>query len=296
MRVLVTGSSSHLAQALLPMLCDHPCISQVTGVDIQPGVYQHSKFIPTLADLTNTDMLALLQQQDALIHLAFVVLRGKTPIDAMRVINVTASQQLFDNAASLGITNIVHLSSASVYGDGVWLNENAPLRPIKGFLYAEHKAELEHWLIQHHPHICRLRPHIILGKHAQPLLVNLLRQPCYVRLPDPQPALQCIHEDDVARAIIAALLQQAQGAYNLAANPCFSFRDAIIKRHLVAIPVPPVIAKSMLKFIWRTTGIGGEIGWIEGVHKTLSLDCSKAERDLNWEAEINTHSVLFGCP
>ncbi|MEQ1668215.1 MAG: NAD-dependent epimerase/dehydratase family protein, partial [Sulfuriferula sp.] len=269
MRVLVTGSSSHLAQALLPMLCNHPGISQVTGVDIQPGRYQHAKFTATQVDLTRADMHTLLQQQDALIHLAFVVLRGKMPVNVMRAINSTASQQLFDSAAALGIARIVHLSSASVYGDGVWLDENAPLRPIKDFLYAEHKTELEHWLIQHHPHICRLRPHIILGKHAQPLLINLLRQPCYVKLPDPQPALQCIHEDDVARAILAALLQQAQGAYNLAANPCFSFRDAIIKRHRLAIPVSPIIAKAALKLIWRTTGIGGEIGWIDGAHNSL---------------------------
>lgn len=294
MRVLVTGSSSHLAQALLPLLCNHPEISQVTGVDIQPGNYQHQKLTAIQANLTCTDLPALLHQQDALIHLAFVVLRGKMPIDVMRTINITASQRLFDSAIALGIQHIVHLSSASVYGDGIWLNEDAPLRPISGFLYAEHKTELEHWLIEHHPQICRLRPHIILGKHAQPLLINLLRQPFYVKLPDPQPVLQCIHEDDVAHAIIAALLLQAQGAYNLAANPCFSFRDAIIKRHRLAIPVPPKLAKFALDVIWRHTGIGGEIGWIDGANKSLSLDCSKAERDLKWEPSVHTHKILFG--
>ncbi|BBP00841.1 NAD-dependent epimerase/dehydratase family protein [Sulfuriferula nivalis] len=294
MRVLVTGSSSHLAQALLPLLCDHPEISQVTGVDIQPSRYQHPKFTATQADLTSADLPALLQQQDALIHLAFVVLRGKTSVDVMRAINITASQQLLASAVSSGMQHIVHLSSASVYGDGIWLNEDAPLRPIKGFLYAEHKTELEHWLIENHPQICRLRPHIILGKHAQPLLINILRQPFYVKLPDPQPVLQCVHEDDVALAIVAALLKKAQGAYNLSANPCFSFRDTIIKRHHLAIPLPPKLAKAALNFVWRSTGIGGEIGWIDGANKSLTLDCSKAENDLNWEPKIHTHKMLFG--
>jgi nucleoside-diphosphate-sugar epimerase len=293
MRVLVTGSSSHLAQALLPLLCDHPDISRVTGVDIQPSSYQHPKFTATQADLTSADIPALLQQQDALIHLAFVVLRGKTPVDVMRAINITASQRLFDSAVKSGMQHIVHLSSASVYGDGIWLNEEAPLRPIKGFLYAEHKTELEQWLIANHPHICRLRPHIILGKHAQPLLINLLRQPFYVKLPDPQPALQCVHEDDVALAIIAALLKKAQGAYNLAANPCFNFRDAVIKRNRLSFPLPPNIAKTALNLVWRSTGIGGEIGWIDGANKSLTLDCSKAENELNWEPNINTHKMLF---
>lgn len=293
MRVLVTGSSSHLAQALLPLLCDHPDISRVTGVDIHPSSYQHPKFTATQADLTSTDIPMLLQQQDALVHLAFVVLRGKTPVDVMRAINITTSQQLFDSAVKSGMQHIVHLSSASVYGDGIWINEDAPLHPIKDFLYAEHKTELEDWLIEKHPQICRLRPHIILGKYAQPLLINLLRQPFYVKLPDPQPVLQCVHEADVALAIIAALLKKARGAYNLAANPCFSFRDTIIKRNRLAIPLPPKLAKSALNLIWHSTGIGGEIGWIDGANKSLTLDCSKAENELNWEPTIHTHKMLF---
>lgn len=293
MRILVTGSSSHLARALLPLLCNHASIQQVTGIDIQPSLYQHPKLTTIQDDLTRVDLNKLLHQHDGLIHLAFIVLRGKTPITAMRAINITATQRLFDTAVALGIQHIVHLSSASVYGDGVMLQEDAPLRPITGFLYAQHKTELEHWLVTNHPHICRLRPHIILGQHAQTLLVNILRQPFYVKLPDPQPLLQCIHENDVADAIIAALLTQAQGAYNLAANPCFSFRDAIKQHHRYAIAVSPQLAKSALNLIWRTTGVGGEIGWIEGVRNTLSLDCGKAEQELGWKPQIDTNEMLL---
>ena len=293
MRVLVTGSSSHLALALLPMLCHTPEISSITGIDIQPGYFTHPKFRAVQADLTQTDLTPLLDQQDALIHLAFVVLRGKTPIEVMRAVNLTASQRLFDTAAKLGMSPIIHLSSASVYGDGINLDENAPLRPIPGFLYAQHKTELEHWLIQQHPHIIRLRPHIILGKHAQPLLINLLRQPFYVKLPDPQPLLQCVHEDDVARAIIQLLIQPASGAYNLAANLPFSFRDAIQRRHHVAMPIPAAFAKYVLNITCKTTGIGGEVGWLDGVHNSLTLNCDKAELELKWQAQISTRDMLI---
>jgi nucleoside-diphosphate-sugar epimerase len=103
-----------------------------------------------------------------------------------------------------------------------------------------------------------------------------------------------VHEDDVAQAIVAALLKKARGAYNLSANPCFSFRDAIIKRHRLAIPLPPKLAKAALNFVWRSTGIGGEIGWIDGANKSLTLDCSKAENNLNWEPNTHTHTMLFG--
>ena len=293
MRVLVTGSSSHLAQALLPLLCHLPEITSVTGIDIRPGDFANAKFRAIQADLTQVELTPLLSQQDALVHLAFVVLRGKTPIHVMRAINLDASQRLFDAAVKAGITRITHLSSASVYGDGTRLDEQATMRPIPGFLYAEHKTELEQWLIQNHPQITRLRPHIILGKHAQPLLINLLRQPFYVKLPDPQPLLQCIHEDDVARAIIQTLILPASGAYNLAANVPFSFQDAIQRRHRFAMPVPASVAKHLLSFTCKTTGIGGEAGWMDGVHNSLTLDCSKAELELNWQAQFSTRDMLL---
>lgn len=292
MRILVTGSSSHLAQAVLPILSRMPGISGITGVDRQPRLGTYPKFRAIQADLTQIDFAPLLSGHDALIHLAFVVLRGKTPLHVMRAVNLDTSQRLFDAATDAGMARIIHLSSASVYGSGTNVDEQAQLRPIPGFLYAEHKTELEHWLAARHPHIIRFRPHIILGKHAQPLLVNLLRQPFYVKLPDPQPLLQCVHEDDVARAIVQALMHPARGAYNLAAPESFSFREAIIRRHRFTMPIPVAAAKFALKLSCKTVGIGGEAGWIDGVHNSLTLDCSKAGRELGWQAQIGPWEML----
>lgn len=292
MRVLITGSSSHLAQALLPLLCQTAQITSITGVDIRAGQFKHPKFCAIQANLTSADLMPLLTDQDALIHLAFVVLRGKMPIATMRAINLDAAKRLFDTAAASGIKRITHLSSASVYGHGMLLDEQADFRPIAGFLYAEHKAELEQWLVQHHPQIIRLRPHIILGKHAQPLLINMLRQPFYVTLPDPQPHLQCVHEDDVARAILHTLFYPAKGAYNLAAPDTFSFRQAIESRHRYPLPISPALATRILTLTHKLTGIGGEPGWLDGIHNSLTLTCSKAERELNWYAQVRPWQML----
>ena len=292
MRIMVTGSSSHLAQALLPMLCATPAISQVTGIDIKPAAFTDPKFHALQADLTQTELAPLLRQQDALIHLAFVVLRGKTPLSVMRSINIDTSMRLFDAATESGLARVIHLSSASVYGNGSHLDEHAEFQPVPGFIYAEHKAELETWLANHHPQVICLRPHIILGKHAQPLLLNILRLPFYVQLPDPQPQLQCIHENDVARAILLALTQPASGAYNLASNASFSFRAAILQRHRLAIPLPARLARLSLTLLCKSTGIGGEAGWIDGVYEDLTLDCSKAQRELGWQAEVGTDAMF----
>jgi UDP-glucose 4-epimerase len=271
MRAFISGSASHLARALLPRLCDDPDISSIIGLDSARAHFAHTKYRHVQADLRSADLAPLLHGCDALVHLAFVVLRGKTPAETMREINLDASQ----------------------YGSGEQVNENAAYHPIPGFLYGEHKAALEHWLDRHHPNVVRLRPHIILGRHAQPLLKNLLRQPFYVRLPDPQPLLQCVHEEDVSAAIQLALKRPASGAYNLSAPDSFNFRDAIRARQRWALPLSPRLARSALALTWRLTGIGGEPGWMEGVDHSLTLDCDKAQRELGWQPQHSSAAMLW---
>ena len=294
LRILLTGSNSHLAHVLLPILCAHPLVEHIAGIDLRPSTFTHAKFHSIQADLTQTVPAPHLSRHNTLIHLAWVVLRGKMPLQRMRAINIDASQTWLDCAAQLNLPHIIHLSSASVYGNGDDLDEHAPIAPICGFRYAEHKAELEHWLIHHHPHIIRLRPHLILGTQAQPLLQHIFSLPAYIRLPDPQPLLQCVHETDVAYAILLALIQPAQGAYNLAAADSFILRDAILHHHPRAIAMSPAFAQFSLRWLWRLTGLGGEPGWVAGADRSLTLDCSKAQQELGWQASTSSAQMILG--
>lgn len=293
MRILVTGSSGHLAQALLPRLCVHPDIQQVIGADINPPRFSHDKFEHHQIDMRDPVLDEPLTDCDAFIHLAFVVLRGKMDAATMHDINVTATQRLFDAAARAGVRRLIHLSSAAVYGSGENLREDAPLKPLPGFLYAAHKAELENWFAQHHPQAVRLRPHIILGPHCLALFRQLLVLPLYVRLPDPQPRLQCVHEDDVAAAILLALFSDVQGAFNLAAPGAFSFREVIRQQHRVALPLPLWFAKGVIDLACRLTGWGGEPAWLDGMRHSLTLDCTRAREELKWVAVISPEGMPY---
>ena len=59
MKVLVTGSSGHLAAALLPRLCSHPGVQAVTGVDIRPGRFRHTRFKALQAEVADTMVLVM---------------------------------------------------------------------------------------------------------------------------------------------------------------------------------------------------------------------------------------------
>lgn len=293
MRIFVSGSNSHLASALLPKLCAHPEIEQVVGIDIRPTAFRHDKLQTRAMDVRDPQLGALLPGADALIHLAFVVLRGRMDARSMHQINVGASQALFDAAAVAGVQRLVHLSSASVYGSGEELTEAAPLAPLPGFHYARHKAKLEAWLEAHHPQAVRLRAHAILGPNAQPLLRWLVRQPWHIRLPDPQPLLQCVHEEDVADAIALAIFNgQASGAYNLAAPQAFSFREMIARHRGATLPLPMSLARIGLNSAWKLFGFGGEPAWVEGLARSLTLDCGRAQRELGWQPRFSAWDAI----
>jgi len=282
MKIFLSGCAGHLARALLPGLCAHPAVEAVVGVDLHATAFRHPKFSAYQLDYASAEALVLVSGCDGLAHLGFTVLRGKMDAQCMWQNNVAGSQALFEAARRTGVKHIVHVSSAAVYGSGENLREAAPLSPAAGFLYACHKAELESWLQANLPRAVCLRPHIILGPHALPLLKFLLRQPCYLRFRDPQPLLQCVHEEDVATAIIAGLMSEAWGAFNLAAAQAFSFKDLIRVRHALPCALPPWLARGVLYGLWRLTGAGGEPGWLKVADRSLTLDCSRAQRELGW--------------
>ena len=292
MRIFVTGSASHLARVWLPKVCADPRVERVIGIDLAPAIFTHAKFTQQRVDIRSPEIGALMSACDALVHLAWVVLRGKMKATAMHEINVRGTQKVFEAARAAGITRLIHLSSAAVYGSGEHLNETAPLNPLSNFLYAQHKAEVEDYLAREFPQALRLRPHIILGPHCQPLLKQMLHLPFYPRLSDPQPRLQCVHEDDVADAINAALFKLSGGALNLAAIGEYSIKEVITGRYRHAIAVPFWWMRTSLNIAWRLTGYGGEPAWLDGMRHTLTLDCARAQSEWAWQPKFTANAAL----
>ncbi len=288
MRVVVTGAAGRLARAVLPRLCADPAIGSVTGIDRTPPAFSHPKFEPVVAGIAERAAHARLPGANALVNLAFVLMRGRQPLREMARNNVEGTKALLAAAQAAGIGSIVHLSSAAVYGHGVRLTEDAALAPLPRFQYALQKAQVDAWIAQALPRAAVLRPTVILGPNAQPLLRRLASAPCYLRLPDPQPRLQCVHEDDVAQAVALALGLRAPGPFNLAAPGDFSLRELVRARRPRAHGVPLALAGVALRVAWRATGWGGEPGWLDGVTESLTLDCSRASAVLGWRPR-HTH-------
>lgn len=294
MKVVVTGAAGRLAAAVLPRLAAEPAVSGIVAVDLQPlaASTSTSKVRFVQGDFRSDAARELLAGADALVHLAFVVLRGRMARSRMRDINVAGTLSLFAAARAAGVGRLVHLSSAGVYGSGEALTEEAPLAPLPGFGYAEDKAAVERALAADFPGAVRLRPHLIAGPHAQPLLKGLLAQPFYVRTPSPEPRMQCVHEDDVAEAVALGLAGQAAGPYNLAAEDTFSLAEAARRRHRRAMALPLPVARAMVTLGWALMGAFGEPAWVAGAARPITLDCRRARRELGWRPRHTGRAAL----
>jgi len=305
MKIIVTGCASHVAQACLPVLLDDPRIKKITGIDLKPSTIRHSNYQEHIADIRSNDLTRHFVDIDAVIHLAFIVnngLLGKQRFDReyIRDVNVAGSRNIFQLAAEHNVKTLVHFSSAIVYGMSAenppFIDESHALNSLRNFYYSEDKVAVEQYLDEFEKlhtqiRVLRLRPHVVLGQHTQPLVKTLLNLPFYFLFPDPQPLTQCVSEMDVASAMLQSLFSDAHGGFNLATDQVASFH--LIQKHLrnYALPVPYQLARFFHRAAWRYTGRYGDPGWLECMQYPLTIDNEKAKRELKWKPTLD----LFEC-
>jgi len=288
MRVLVTHAGGAFGQVLTRALCAHAAVESITAVDARALRVKDPKVRTVTLDPREAAPAGLVADHDALVHLPPVpndVEGAAQNVEAA----VRPAHKLFQAAHAANVRRLVHVSSAAVYGAAIHAHEGSPLKPHAHFQYAREQAHLEQLLAIDLPHCVRLRPHLIVGPHADARVKRLLRQPFYPRLPEPQPLYQCVHEDDLAGAVLLALASDARGAFNIASEDSFSLRDAIRRRHLLALPLKPERARRLLDFAQRRLRSPLDPAWLPVAGETLLVNCRRAVTELGWRA---AHSAL----
>ena len=291
-KVVVTGAASRLAQAVLPALCADERVDEVLAIDASRVPADHPKLRKAFVDVTGVARDVHFSGATALVHFNFAVPAPAPAADELFDRNVRAAHKLFHAARAAGASRLIHISTASVYGSAIHANEQTPLRPIPEFTYAAHHARLEQLLAIDFPDCVRLRPHLAVGPHAHPLAKVVLKQPFHVRLGEPEPLFQCVHEADVAQAVILALDPKARGAYNLAIDESFTLRDALRARHRFALAVPPFASRAALRLAARVARCELDAGSLAAFSRTLLVNCRRAIIELGWRSRFTLPEAL----
>jgi UDP-glucose 4-epimerase len=261
--VVITGVSGFLGQAVLRRLAGSPTVGRVVGLDVREPGFRPRELQFHLVDVAGSDLRPLFEGADVLVHLAGV--HDAIPDeDLMARVNVGGTRRALEAAASAGVSKVVLVSSATVYGawpnNPIPLNEDAPLRPNPGFPLGVHKAELERLLAEWslgRPGVTTtvLRPAFVLGAQADHAIARLIRARVPLAVGGSTAPVQFLHEDDATEAIALAVERDLPGVYNVAADGWLS-RDEL--RALVGRKVQPAIGPELmeraLKRLW-TAGL-----------------------------------------
>ena len=311
MRVVVVGATGNVGTSLVPRLADDPSVESILGVARRRPDLDVPKTEWATADIASDDLVPLFVGADAVVHLAWTI-QPSHDLDRLRRINVDGSRRLLRAVADAGVPALVYASSVGAYSLGPKdeaVDETWPTDGIRTSFYSRHKAELERLLDRFETdnpatRVVRLRPALIFKREAAsgirrlfagPFLLNPLLRPSLIPIvPDiPRLRFQAVHSHDVGEAYRLAVVSDARGAYNVAADPVLD--PAELGRILGArpVPVPQRLARGLTTLTWRLHVQPTPPGWFDLAVGVPILDTRRAREELGWTPQHTAGEALL---
>lgn len=321
MKVVVLGATGNVGFAVTAALTADDAVDEVVGVarrvpeDDGDGSGSGVRWVA--ADITTDDLQPVLAGADAVVHLAWLIQPSRSPQRLWRV-NVDGTARVLDAVAEAGVSALVYASSVGAYSpgpeDGHAVGESWPTHGIATSEYSRQKAYVERMLdafeVAHlDTRLVRLRPGLIFQGAAAseqarlflgPLVPRSLLRPGVLPLfPDlVDVRFQAVHATDVADAYRRAVLGDARGAFNVAAEPVLSTRDVAAVLGARTVPVPVGLARAAAASTWHLRLHPVSPGWVDLAVRCPVLDTGRARRELGWspvhDARDTIREVLEG--
>jgi UDP-glucose 4-epimerase len=305
MRVVVTGATGNVGTSLLDALAGESRVEEVLAVARRrpDRAFPRTTFVS--ADIVRDELASLMRGADAVVHLAWLIQPGHNEA-VTRAVNVGGSERVFAAAVERGVPALIYASSVGAYSAGPkdrFVDESWPTMGTRTSFYARHKAAVERTLDRleaERPElrVVRMRPALIFKREAAtevrrlfagPLLPRALVRPELIPfVPDhPRLRFQAVHSRDVGEAFRLALLSNARGPINLAADPPLG--PAELSRMLGArrmkVPAPALRAVAAATFALRLQPT--EPGWLDLGLAVPMMDSSRARTELGWRPTVS---------
>ncbi|HZT15045.1 MAG TPA: NAD-dependent epimerase/dehydratase family protein [Gaiellaceae bacterium] len=311
MRVVVVGASGNVGTSLLDALAREERVESVLGVARRPVELEVPKVEWAQADVTSSELAPLFKGADAVVHLAWLIQPSRDPARLRRV-NVDGSARVFRAVAEARVKSLVYASSVGAYSPGPKdrrVDESWPVAGVGTSFYGRHKAAVESLLDRferEHPktRVVRLRPGLVFKREAAsgirrlfagPFVPSPLLRPELLRLVPDVPGLraQAVHSRDVGDAYRLAVVGDARGAFNVAAEPVLDAHEVARAVGARTVRVPAAAARVAVAASYRLRLQPSEPGWIDLALNVPLLDTTRAERELGWRPQRSSIDALL---
>jgi UDP-glucose 4-epimerase len=308
---VVVGASGNVGTSLLRALADEPAVDSVLGLCRRLPGADFPKTEWREADVVRTPLRPLFQGADAVVHLAWLIQPGRDK-ETLRAVNVDGSARVFRAAAAAGVGTLVYASSVGAYAPGPKdrrVDESWPTTGIGSSFYSRHKAEVERLLDafereQEHIRVVRLRPGLIFKRDAAsgirrlfagPLLPGaLVRRSLIPVVPaDERLVFQAVHSHDMGEAYRLAVVGDAAGPFNVAAEPVLDSTE--LGRVLGARPVrvPRRVLRGVAAATFKLRLQPSEPGWVDMGLAVPLMDVTRARQELGWQPRHSASDALL---
>lgn len=311
MRVVVVGATGNVGTSVLEALAEEPQVESVLGLQRRVPELELAKVEWARADVARDDLLPHFRGADCVVHLAWKIQPSRAQ-DELWLTNVHGSGRAFLAAAEARVPALVYASSVGAYSPGPndrRVDESWPTGGVPTSFYSRHKAEVER-ILDHfererpETRVVRLRPGLIFKREAAsgirrlfagPFLPSPLLHPRLIPLvPDlPRLRFQGVHSRDVGEAYRLAIVGDARGAFNVAAEPVLDPAELarILEARLVPLPEPLVRGATALS--WKLRLQPTPPGWLDLALAVPLLDGSRARDELGWTPRFGADEALL---
>ncbi len=286
--VAITGISGYLGTQFLAQLDHEAQVETIVGIDIKPPGYSSPKLKFYRQDIRQPleDILAR-NRVDTAVHLAFVV--PPAPYAHARAVNIGGSQGFLRACEATPVEAMLFVSSHTAYGahadNPPLLNEEHPLRPVPGFPYAEHKAEVDLMFreyAQSHPNQCvtvvRLVPTV--GPGAATSGLDVLFMPVTIHLRGYDPPWQFMYGPDLVKLVLSLLRERRAGVFNAGAEGTVKYSEMRRAAGKPSIGLPSWVLSPLVRFSWALhIQSKSAVGGLEFLKYPVQVDAGKGIRD-----------------
>jgi UDP-glucose 4-epimerase len=301
MKVVVLGASGNAGTALLRALEAEPAVEEVVAAAWRPpDRWASAKTVWRSLDVAADPLEPLLAGADVVVHLAWLIQPARDR-EQTHAVNVGGSRRVMEAMAAAGVPALVYASSVGAYSRGPKdrvVDETWPTGGVPSSFYSRDKAEVERLLDgfereQPGVRVVRLRPGLIFQRgagseirrlFAGPFLPSRLVDPKWIPIVPRHSRLrfQAVHADDAADAYRRAIVGEARGAFNVAAEPILDGEalGRLLDARPVTVPAPVLRGAAAAAFHLRLTPTPP--GWVDMALAVPLMDTTRARDVLGW--------------